>query len=159
MFHPNTTAMKRKPSTVAEVELVYHNRVLAAQRPKILSSSDAYRILLDTWDEGKIYLLEQFRILMLDRGNRVMGTTLISTGGIAGTVADPKIIFATALKCRAAALILAHNHPSSNLTPSHADMDLTRRLKQAGQWLDLPILDHLILSPEGYYSFADEGTL
>lgn len=152
--------MKRKTaSTIAEIELVYRNRVPAAQRPRVTCSASAYRILLESWDQSKICLLEQFRILMLDRSNRVMGSTLISTGGVAGTVADPKLIFVTALKCRACAIILAHNHPSGNLTPSHADMDLTRKLKQAGQWLELPILDHLILSTEGYYSMADEGTL
>jgi DNA repair protein RadC len=154
------TAMKRNTaSAIAEIELVYHNRVPASQRPKVTCSASAYRILLDSWDAGKISLLEQFRILLLDRGNRVMGTTLISTGGIAGTVADPKIIFVTALKCRASGIVLAHNHPSGNLTPSQADMELTRKLKQGGQWLELPILDHLILSPEGYYSMADEGIL
>ncbi len=101
--------MKRNTaSAIAEIELVYHNRVPASQRPKVNCSASAYRILLEAWDPGKISLVEQFRILMLDRGNRVMGSSLVSTGGIAGTVADPKIIFVTALKCRAAGLILAH---------------------------------------------------
>ncbi len=100
--------MKRAKTAVAEIELVYRRRVPAAQRPKVHRSSDACDILRNQWDEGKICLLEQFYILMLDRSNRVMACSLISTGGMAGTVADPKLIFATALKCRAAGLILAH---------------------------------------------------
>ncbi len=101
--------MKRNTaSAIAEIELVYHNRVPAAQRPKVTCSASAYRILLEAWDQGKISLVEQFRILMLDRGNRVMGSSLVSTGGIASTVADPKIIFVTALKCRASGIVLAH---------------------------------------------------
>jgi DNA repair protein RadC len=159
MFHPNITAMKRKPSVVAEVELVYRHRVPAAQRPKVHRSSDACNILRAQWDEGKLCLLEQFYILLLDRSNRVMACSLISTGGMAGTVADPKLIFATALKCRAAALILAHNHPSGNLTPSQADRELTRKLRQAGDLLELPVLDHLIITHEDHFSFADEGIL
>ena len=150
--------MKRAKTIVAEIELVYRHHVPAAQRPKISCSLDAYQVLSDSWDEDKFCLLEQFRILLLDRANRVMGTTLISTGGTAGTVVDAKLVFVTALKCRASGIVLSHNHPSGNLQPSRADLDLTRRLKQAGEWLDLPVLDHLILSPEGYYSMADNGT-
>ena len=83
-----------------------------------------------------------------------------SQGGVAGTVVDAKIIFAAALKCRASAIILAHNHPSCRLTPSNEDRAITTKLREGGKFLDLPILDHLILSPEGgYYSFADEGIL
>jgi len=93
---------------VAEVELVYRHRVPAAQRPKITCSGDAYRVLRAAWDEDKLGLLEQFRVLLLDRANRVMATSLISTGGMAGTVADPKIIFSLALKARAAALVISH---------------------------------------------------
>ncbi len=150
--------MKKTTPVVAEIELVYRHHVPAAQRPKISCSDDAYQVLQGLWDEGKLCLVEQFRILLLDRANRVMGSTLISTGGTSGTVADPKMIFAAALKCRASGIILAHNHPSGNLQPSSADFQLTQRLKSAGQYLDLPILDHLILSPEGYYSMADNGT-
>ena len=85
-----------------------------------------------------------------------MGMCPISKGGVSGTVVDLKIIFATALKGRASAIILAHNHPSANLNPSQADIDLTKKIGKAGRLLDINVLDHLILSPEGeYYSFAD----
>lgn len=144
---------------VTEISLVYQNRIKANQRPQIKSSSDAYTILSDNWSQ-QIGLLEEFVILLLDRSNRVMGKYLVSKGGVAGTVVDAKIIFACALKCRASSIILAHNHPSGNLLPSQADRDITGKLKQGGQLLDIAVLDHLILSPEGgYYSFADEGLL
>lgn len=144
---------------VTEIKMVYNNRIKAAQRPQIKSSQDAYNILSINWDE-QIGLTESFYTLLLDRSNRVMGRHLVSIGGMTGTVVDPKVIFACALKCRASSLILAHNHPSANLKPSQADKDITIKLKQGGELLDIAVLDHLIISPEGgYFSFADEGLL
>jgi DNA repair protein RadC len=159
-FHLNRVkAMKKPAPQVAEIELVYRHWVPAIQRPKITSAADAYGVLRSLWNEDTICLREQFHVLLLDRANRVMGHSLISSGGTAGTVADPKLIFVTALKCKAAAILLAHNHPSQNLTPSQADIQLTRHLKQAGQWLELPVLDHLIVTADSYFSFAEEGIL
>ena len=83
----------------------------------------------------------------------------ISVGGTAGTIADPKVIFVSALKCNATSIILVHNHPSGNLKPSNADTELTKKLKNAGQFLDLPVIEHIILTKGGYLSFADEGIL
>ena len=147
------------PTTVTEVHMIYQNKVKAAERPQITCSLDAYQILHANWSD-QIGLLEEFYILLLDRANRVMGRYLVSQGGMAGTVVDAKIIFACALKCRTSSIILAHNHPSSSLYPSQQDKDLTRKLLKGGELLDILVLDHLILSPEGgYYSFADEGLL
>ena len=147
------------PTQVTEIKMVYQNRIKAAERPQIKSSQTAYNILAKNWSE-QIGLLEEFCILLLDRSNRVMGRYLVSQGGIAGTVVDAKIIFACALKCRASAVILSHNHPSGNLSPSQADKDITSKLKEGGRFLDIAILDHLILSPDGgYFSFADEGMI
>ncbi len=144
---------------VTEIKMVYHNRIKAAERPQIKSSLDAYNILAHNWNE-QIGLIEEFYILLLDRSNRVMGRHLVSMGGLSGTVVDPKIIYACALKCRASSIILAHNHPSANLRPSQADKDITVKLKKGGELLDIAVLDHLILSPEGgYFSFADEGLM
>ena len=95
----------------------------------------------------------------MNRNNKVLGIFEASTGGMAGTVADPKLIFSTALKACASYVILSHNHPSGNLKPSQADIALTQKLKQAGSFLEIEVLDHVILSNEGYYSFADEGLL
>jgi DNA repair protein RadC len=102
---------------------------------------------------------EEFWIILLNRANEVMRKMPVSSGGVAGTVADPKIIFKQALDHLASALILVHNHPSGNRTPSSADVALTRKMKEAGALLDLPILDHLIFAQTRYYSFADEGAL
>jgi DNA repair protein RadC len=102
---------------------------------------------------------EEFWVVILNRANVVMRKIAISQGGVAGTVADPKMIFKEALENLASSLILVHNHPSGNRQPSAADIALTKKLKSAGQFLDLPILDHLIYTDNGYYSFADEGML
>ncbi len=151
---------KTIPTDVSEVKLTYRSKVRAADRPQIGCSYHAYEVLQTHWDEGTIALCEEFYVLLLDRSNRVMGRYRVSQGGLAGTVVDAKMIFAAALKARSSALILAHNHPSGNLCPSKADQELTQKIAEAGKLLDLPILDHLILSPEGgYYSFADEGLM
>jgi DNA repair protein RadC len=102
---------------------------------------------------------EEFWILLLNRANRVIRKHKISLGGVHGTVADPKIIFKTALEELASGIIVAHNHPSGNLTPSQQDIDLTRKLKEAGKLLEIQLLDHLIVAGKQYYSFADEGLL
>ena len=103
--------------------------------------------------------IEQFWIISLKRNNVVIQKRIISTGGISGTVADPKVIFNKALEDLASGIILVHNHPSGNLTPSQADIKLTEKLKNAGQLLDIPVLDHLIFTDDGYFSFADESML
>jgi DNA repair protein RadC len=97
--------------------------------------------------------------MLLNRANKILRIFTVSTGGVAGTVADPKVIFATALKGNASSIILAHNHPSGNLKPSEADRQLTNRLTQAGKLLDISVLDHLIITAEEYFSFADEGLI
>jgi DNA repair protein RadC len=126
------------------------------KKAKITSSADAYQAI-------RPYLMdlshEQFWVLLLNRANEVIRPFQISIGGVAGTVADPKIIFKSAIEYLASAIILVHNHPSGNLTPSQADKDLTKRVKEAGRLLDIPILDHLIFGDNGYFSFADEGVL
>lgn len=144
------------PMKVSEIRLIYNNKVKAADRPQIRSSQDAYWVLESNWSD-QMNLVEEFNILLLDRSNRVMGMCHISKGGVAGTVVDQKIVFAAAIKARASSIILAHCHPSGNLKPSRADIDLTKKFQKAGEILDIQILDHLILSPEGrYFSFSDE---
>lgn len=143
---------------VSEVQLSYRNKVQAADRPQIRGSRDAFALLHANWSDD-LELLESFHVLFLDRANRVKGMYQVSKGGTAGTVVDAKIVFAAALKVLASSLILAHNHPSGSLQPSQADIDLTRKLKEAGKTLDIQVLDHLILTTESYYSFADEGLI
>ena len=146
-------------SHVAEVELVYKSKVKASERPQIVSSKDAYDLLQLLWEEGKMDLVEQFKVLFLNRANKVLCLYNVSSGGITGTVADPRLIYSAALKVNAVALILSHNHPSGALKPSRQDEERTQKIKGAGAFLDIKVLDHLIITSEGYYSFADEGLL
>jgi DNA repair protein RadC len=145
--------------TVAEVELIYRNVVKPSQMPMVTDSKQVYSLLTSNWDEDKIEFVEQFKILLLNTANKVLGIFEVSTGGIAGTVADPKLIFMAALRANASAIILSHNHPSGNLQPSQQDLTLTRKITEGGKILDIRVLDHLIITTEGYYSFADEGVL
>ena len=143
---------------LAEIEIHYRNKVKLSDMEKVAGSRDVYDVLQRIWSP-RIDHVEEFMILCLNRANRVLGWAKVSQGGLSGTVADPKLIYQIALKSNACSIILAHNHPSGNLQPSEADLQLTRKLKEAGLMLDLPVLDHLIISSEGYYSFADEGLL
>lgn len=142
---------------VSEIKVIYRPKFKASERPRICCSKDIYEILYQNWDMNKMELQEQFKVILLNRGNKVLGIFEVSTGGIAGTIADPKLIFGTALKGGASSIILAHNHPSGNLKPSQADINLTRKIKNGGELLDVAVLDHLIVTAEGFYSFADEG--
>ena len=126
------------------------------ERPRVTSSRDAFNAIAPLLTDLHH---EEFWVLLLNKASEVFSRERLSTGGMAGTVVDGKILFKTALDARAAAVIAIHNHPSGSLQPSQTDIDLTRRLRKAGELLDLPLLDHLIVSERGYYSFADEGML
>ena len=146
-------------STVAEIEIIYHNIVHPSDMRKVASSGDAYDILKDIWSD-QLEHIEEFYILLLNKANKVLGYSKVSSGGISGTVVDPKVIFQTALKSNASSIILAHNHPSGNKQPSDADTRITKKCTGAGTLLDIAVLDHLIITPDDlYYSYADEGTL
>ena len=154
-----STVLNSNWLVASEIELIYKSKVKASERPKIVSSQSAFEIALKAWDENKIELLEQFKVLMLSNSNAVLGVLEISSGGITGTVVDLRLIFAALLKAKATAFILVHNHPSGKLNPSEADKEITVKIKQASQVLDIVLLDHLIITSESYYSFADEGVL
>jgi len=144
---------------VAEVQLIYKSKVKASERPKITQSRDAFLLAKEHWDLDRLDLVEQFKVMLLNRANRVLGIIEISTGGMSGTLADPKVIFVAALKAAASSIILIHNHPSGNLKPSQADLSLTKKLKTGGEILEVAVLDHLIITSEGYLSMADEGMM
>ena len=144
---------------VAEVELIYKTKVKASERPHIKSSKDAAELLRQIWNENKIDFVEQFKVLLLNKANKVLGFFEASSGGLTGTVADPRLIFVAALKANACGIIICHNHPSGNLKPSQADEDLTQKIKCAGKFLDITLFDHIIVTSEGYFSFADEGLI
>ena len=126
------------------------------KRPKITCSRDAFQILVH---QLKDLPHEEFWILLLNRANKVLSKEMVSIGGVSGTVVDPKIVFKKAIEGNASSIILCHNHPSGNLNPSQSDKEITTKLKKAGGLLDISVLDHIIVSEEGYYSFADEGML
>jgi len=129
---------------------------LPPERPLIRTSHDAYQLLKPVMTDLRV---EEFWIILLNRGNRYIGRERISIGGVAGTLVDPKVIFRHALENLASYIILGHNHPSGNLTASESDRSLTNRLLACGQDLDIQILDHLICTDTGYLSFADSGLL
>src|SRR3954464_80037 len=114
---------------VSEVELVYKSKIKASERPQVSTSKEVYELFKRYWDENKIEFVEQFKILLLNRTNRVLGIYEISTGGISGTIADPKLVFTAALRAAASFIILAHNHPSGSTQPSLPDKQLTQKIK------------------------------
>lgn len=141
-------------SIVAAMELGRRRQLTdVKERPQIRSSKDGYyaiaSMLMDLPHE-------EFWILLLNRANRVIAREQVSLGGVAGTVVDAKIVFRKAIEGMASSIILVHNHPSGNLQPSQQDIDLTKKLKKAGETLDITVFDHLIITESGYFSFADE---
>ena len=146
---------------VAEVTLTYVTKVKPSERLSVNCSRDANKIFFDSWDHSTIEHKEAFKMLLLNRANKVLGMTTISEGGLSGTVTDVRLIFQYAIKGNASGIIIAHNHPSGNINPSESDMKITNKIKEAGNLLDIQLLDHIILTPERdlYRSFADEGQL
>lgn len=164
-YPPYSTASKQReilfPSRIAEIKVSYcrPGKIKDSDRHKVTSSQDAADAFRLKWKKGQLQYREHFKLILLDRGNRILGIHTLSSGGISGTCVDPKLLFAVALKANSSGIILCHSHPSGNLKPSQADLQLTRKLKEGGKLLDLPILDHIILTKDAYFSFADEGIL
>ncbi len=145
---------------VNEIHVSYCGNIKISKLPKINSSSTAATVFFENWNKNNIQLHESFKLMLLNNNNRVKGIYTLSTGGITGTLVDLRILFAVVLKSLTTAVILAHNHPSGTLSPSHPDKSLTRKIKEAAAFFDIKVLDHLIINPEGnYFSFADEGIL
>jgi DNA repair protein RadC len=146
-------------ASVLSAAMEIGRRRMASMRPvtiQIVSSRDVFLRFVDRLSDLPH---EEFWILLLRRSNHVLAEIKISSGGLSGTVADPKIIFGRALALRAAAIVLIHNHPSGNPKPSSSDKSLTNNMREAGNFLDLPVLDHIIVAGEQYVSFADEGLI
>lgn len=144
-------------SIIAALEIGRRRNETESKAPeRIGGSRDIYNLMRrHLMDLGH----EEFWIILLNQGGKVISTELISKGGLTGTVADPKIVFSIALQHQAVSIILSHNHPSGTLKPSQLDIDLTKKITTAGRLLDIRVLDHLIFTNEGYYSFADEGIM
>ena len=144
-------------SIVAALELGRRRKAQEGiDKPKISSSDDAFQIIYPLLADLPH---EEFHVLYLNRANKVMFTQAISRGGVSGTVADAKLIFQYAVQQLASSIILCHNHPSGQLKPSQADIQLTKKLIQAGKVLEISVLDHLIVADKSYFSFADEGMM
>lgn len=146
---------------VSEISISYKTKFKASERPKIGASKEAVEIFRSFYSEDHIELREDFKMMLLNRANKVLGIVPISTGGICGTVIDIRIMLAITLKSLSSALIMCHNHPSGNVTPSDTDRQITQKMKEACTLCEISLLDHIIISPEEnvFYSFADEGIL
>ncbi|MCC6837884.1 MAG: JAB domain-containing protein [Bacteroidia bacterium] len=144
--------------TLSEISINYTPQFKLSECPIVISSKDADVQVRKVWSD-KIHYLEESLMMLLNRANRLIGYTKLSIGGTTGTVVDLKVIFQTALKANAQSIILFHNHPSGNLKPSEADKTITKNIKEAGRLMEIPLLDHIIITSEGYFSFADEGLL
>lgn len=145
--------------SVAEISVSYSFKTPISQKKKVVSSRNAYEVFRDNWNMDLIQLQEEFKIIMLNRANLVLGIYSLSKGGVTSTIVDCKLIFSVALKCAANSIVLGHNHPSNNLHPSHQDLALTKKIIAGAKLLDISVIDHIILTSESYYSFADEGKL
>ncbi len=148
-----------KQFKVSEIEISYRPAFKLSEKPKVTSSHMAYGILDQSWDHNKLELLEEFKVILLNRQNRVLGVLNVAQGGFSEVMVDPKVIFSAALKACASGIILSHNHPSSELRPSEADIRLTRKMVDGGKLLGIEVHDHIILSAYSYYSFRDEGMM
>ena len=142
---------------IKEIRVSYSSGI--KNKLSIKNSQTSYDLLMSCWSKHTIELQEEFKILLLNRANQVLGIYPLSKGSVSGTLVDPKLVFSVALKCNASAIILAHNHPSGSLIVSEADKNITEKLVKAGKYLDIKILDHLIVTKDSFYSFSDEGNL
>jgi len=144
-------------SNVAEIQLSYSTKVKPSDRPKISCSKDAANILRQIFPDFEHR--EYFYVMLLNRGNRVLGFYQISVGGISGTVVDVKLILQAAIKSNSSGILLGHNHPSGTLEASDADSKITQKIKSACSYMDISVLDHIIITADTYLSMADEGLL
>ena len=144
-------------SIVAALEIGRRRQAMNYREKAMMTSSNDVANYLQSL--LKDYRLEVFAVLFLNRANKINHFQIVSEGGITGTVADPRIILKKALEEDAVSIILCHNHPSGSLKPSGADQELTKKIKEAAKFFDIKVLDHLIVSDAGYYSFSDEGIL
>ena len=139
------------------LELGRRRQAAASLDKPVIRKSQDIALYLQTTLKDLTY--EVFSVIFLNRANKINHFEIISRGGITGTVADPRVIMKKALEENATSLVLAHNHPSGNLQPSSADEELTRKIKGAASYFDIKVIDHIIVSDDGYYSFADEGII
>lgn len=128
-------------------------------KPQIKSSLQVYEMVKKHWNPNHLELHEEFKVIFLNQGNRVLGIYDLAKGGISQCTVDVRLIFSIALKVNSSGIMLVHNHPSGNLTPSAPDTAITKNIREIGVLMNIKLLDHLIITKENYYSFADHGDL
>jgi DNA repair protein RadC len=148
--------METQP-VMPEIQLRY--RTSHVQKVTITHCKEAFNVLYPLFDQDTIEYQETFIVVFLNRANETIGWLRLSQGGMTGTVVDNKILFATALKCGASGIILSHNHPSGKLKPSHSDIVLTNKIVEVAKLLEITVLDHLIITRDGHFSFCEDGIL
>ena len=148
--------MKQK-SQVSEIQVSYTPNLLVDM--SIKNSKKSFELMLNEWEQETLQMQEEVKILLLNRSNKVLGIYSLAKGGLTSCIVDVRIILSIALKTLATGIILFHNHPSGNLKPSKADLDVTKKLKNFCDLLDISLLDHLIITKDNYFSFADEGLI
>mgnify|MGYP001636543646 CR=1 FL=1 len=152
--------MKQSYITISEVKLVYRTKIKASERFQVKTSKDAFEIFWETRDQDSVEHVEEIKLMLLTRSNKVLGIASLSKGGLSGTVTDGRIILQYAIKANVSGSIICHNHPSGNLNPSESDLSITRKVKDSAILMDIQLLDHLLIIPEGrYYSLTDEGLI
>lgn len=144
-------------NVISEIEVSYNPQRIADY--KISDSSKTYELILSQWNWKEIEMLEEVKVIFLNRNNIVIGIYNLAKGGISQCTVDIRIILGIALKSLSTSIILVHNHPSGNLQPSQSDKEITKNLKEACKTVQIALIDHLIITKENYYSFADEGLL
>jgi len=152
-----TNQQIEKSPTLAEVKLKYNSEQSINYCPTVTSPDEAEKVLRQIWDEDTIQLKEEFVVLLLNNAKKCLGWSKISSGGATATIVDPPTIFQVALLANATSIILAHNHPSGNTSPSKSDKNLTNRIKESGKMLGIEVEDHIILTGEDYVSMKAHG--
>jgi DNA repair protein RadC len=147
-----------KTNNIAEIQISYSPTIKKQFRIKITKSSHAYESLINSWDKNTLELQEEFKIILLNNANEILGIHNLSKGSTNGVNVDLKLLFAVALKSCATSIIVSHNHPSGILTASESDIAMTKKIKKAGELLDISLLDHIIVTKDGFYSMVDNNT-
>lgn len=140
-------------NVIAEIQVSYSTN--SRVRQQITTSYSAYEVLQSSWYSGRMELQEEFKVLLLNRANHVLGIYNLSKGGVSSTIVDLKLLFGVVLKANASNIVICHNHPSGKLAPSDADIEITNKIKEACKLLDVHFFDHIIISHLGYYSFVE----
>jgi DNA repair protein RadC len=151
--------LSEQSNCLQEIQLSYKRKKKFQERFQISNSDEVYQYAQSIWNPNTLEMQESFYVIFLDKRNAILGYLKLAQGGVAGVIVDSRIIFATAVKCLSSSIILLHNHPSGNLTPSQADKNITQKIKNGAKLLDMILLDHLIITVDSFYSFADNNLL